>query len=1171
QVRVRVIQGRQIAGANISPVVKVTVGNQARQTKVKKSTNRPYFDEMFFFNYQEIASTFFDNLISFEVFNSQKLRANALIGSFESDVGFFFDQQDHMVNRKWVLLTDPEDKMEGAKGYLKVTVIVLGPGDEAPINHDDEDDLENNLLQPAGVIMRTSIFALKVYRAEDIPQMDSSFADSVKKVFMGEANKELVDPYVLVSFAGKQSRTRCHEKSDHPEFKEELFVSFRLPSMCERLKIQMYDWDRFTADDCIGTAYLPLSAISGQTEEEVISSLCNCSGFLPTFGPCYVNFYGSTREYSDLPDEFDDLNLGIGEGVAYRGRLLVELETTLGENAMSPSEDLDDEDIIRIQPFLRRRKFKLFACFLEATMVACPDSSVQFEVSIGNYGNRLDTSVEPSSSSTAACNPVFDGSFYYFLPWSDSKPCCSVESHWEDIAFRLEAFNMLTRTLERLQKNMDKVELALDAKMPAPELAALVIALLGDLIQDCRRPLPEVSSKTAGANDLDFKKYAQREKEKLAIAEEARKLRDNATDIEEAMNEIEGYQKRLELVAVEPQNCMPDVVIWMLNGNKRVAYHRIPAYEVLFSHSEQARGKHCGKVLSVFLKYPGKKQFDIEDHPEVPCKIDVALWLGLEKDQDAWTDRSNTGGEFIVFAETYENMTKFLGKWTTKCAARPSWSNLEGNEKLLKESFIPPLGWRWDGDWFIDPEKSGGYDQDTGHMVFMEDLFENEARLPGGNWEPATTPWTDIHGNEAVDKDTVTCPEGWDWNQEWTVDMNRAVDEDGFEYSVDPSVGAYVPVEKTYHLSRRRRWVRTRKVIKKKPSIEPKKEKDLLEGDGWEYAPAFSLRFHNKERTVDLVKRRRWHRKMLQEDPTEPAVFQMEGGNTSTPRMFIKFEKYQKFQLRVYLFQASDLLAADSDGLADPYARVVFQKQSQTTCTKYHTLCPMWDQTLIFEDVMIYRTQELVVESPPKIVIELFDKDQVGKDEYMGRCVATPEVKLHGQGPPAPRLLWYPVTKGDMEGGEILAAFELFLSIWGMRPCTKFLRGDEGADLPYYPPMNKDLYMVPSGIRPVVQRTAIEVLCWGVRNMKKFQLASVSSPSIEFECGGHVVNSTIIKNTQKNPNFDQPLFFFDVYLPKEELYTPPMNIKVRDNRSFGRRPIVGVHCINSLQPFRCEP
>ena len=58
-------------------------------------------------------------------------------------------------------------------------------------------------------------------------------------------------------------------------------------------------------------------------------------------------------------------------------------------------------------------------------------------------------------------------------------------------------------------------------------------------------------------------------------------------------------------------------------------------------------------------------------------------------------------------------------------------------------------------------------------------------------------------------------------------------------------------------------------------------------------------------------------------------------------------------------------------------------------------------------------------------------------------------------------------------------------------------------------------------------------MCWGVRNMQKFQLASVTSPSVELEVGGHVIQSKVIRNTKKNPNFDEPLLFFDIVSPWE--------------------------------------
>ncbi len=77
-------------------------------------------------------------------------------------------------------------------------------------------------------------------------------------------------------------------------------------------------------------------------------------------------------------------------------------------------------------------------------------------------------------------------------------------------------------------------------------------------------------------------------------------------------------------------------------------------------------------------------------------------------------------------------------------------------------------------------------------------------------------------------------------------------------------------------------------------------------------------------------------------------------------------------------------------------------------------------------------------------------------------------------------------------------------------------------------PRDPNRYTIPDQLRPVLQRTAVEVLCWGVRNMQRYMLFPVTSPSAEFDVGGQVRASTVIKNSKRNPNFDTPLLFFDV-------------------------------------------
>lgn len=72
---------------------------------------------------------------------------------------------------------------------------------------------------------------------------------------------------------------------------------------------------------------------------------------------------------------------------------------------------------------------------------------------------------------------------------------------------------------------------------------------------------------------------------------------------------------------IQPQHTVPDVFVWMLSNNKRVAYARVRARDLLFSLWDEARGVDCGKVVTLFLKVSSSEGTQQEGALEVLWRV----------------------------------------------------------------------------------------------------------------------------------------------------------------------------------------------------------------------------------------------------------------------------------------------------------------------------------------------------------------------------------------------------------------------------------------------------------------------------------------------------------------------------------------------------------------------
>ncbi|XP_016803687.1 otoferlin isoform X3 [Pan troglodytes] len=979
QVSITVIEARQLVGLNMDPVVCVEVGDDKKYTSMKESTNCPYYNEYFVFDFHVSPDVMFDKIIKISVIHSKNLlRSGTLVGSFKMDVGTVYSQPEHQFHHKWAILSDPDDISSGLKGYVKCDVAVVGKGDNIKTPHKanetDEDDIEGNLLLPEGVPpeRQWARFYVKIYRAEGLPRMNTSLMANVKKAFIGE-NKDLVDPYVQVFFAGQKGKTSVQKSSYEPLWNEQVIFTDLFPPLCKRMKVQIRDSDKVN-DVAIGTHFIDLRKISNDGDK----------GFLPTLGPAWVNMYGSTRNYT-LLDEHQDLNEGLGEGVSFRARLLLGLAVEILDTSnpeLTSSTEVQVEQATPISESCagKMEEFFLFGAFLEASMIdrRNGDKPITFEVTIGNYGNEADGLSRPqrprprkepggeeevdliqnasddeagdagdlaSVSSTPPMRPQVTDRNYFHLPYLERKPCIYIKSWWPDQRRRLYNANIMDHIADKLEEGLNDVQEMIKTEKSYPERR--LRGVLEELSCGCCRFL-SLADKDQGHSSrtrLDRERLKSCMRELENMGQQARTLRAQVKrhTVRDKLRLCQNFLQKLRFLADEPQHSVPDIFIWMMSNNKRVAYARVPSKDLLFSIVEEETGKDCAKVKTLFLKLPGKRGFGSAGWT-VQAKVELYLWLGLSKQRK----------EFL-------------------CG------------------------------------------------------------LPCGFQEVKAAQGLGLH--------------------------------------------AFPPVSLVY-------------------------------------------------------------------------------------------TKKQAFQLRAHMYQARSLFAADSSGLSDPFARVFFINQSQCTEVLNETLCPTWDQMLVFDNLELYGEAHELRDDPPIIVIEIYDQDSMGKADFMGRTFAKPLVKMADEAycPPRfpPQLEYYQIYRGNATAGDLLAAFELLQ----IGPAGK-------ADLPpINGPVDVDrgpIMPVPMGIRPVLSKYRVEVLFWGLRDLKRVNLAQVDRPRVDIECAGKGVQSSLIHNYKKNPNFNTLVKWFEVDLPENELLHPPLNIRVVDCRAFGRYTLVGSHAVSSLRRFIYRP
>ena len=217
---------------------------------------------------------------------------------YEMDLAYVYQQPKHALVHTWVALSNAQSlDYQACRGYLKFGCCAISEGDEqVDLTVKEKKQANADALLPPHIKTEAVQLCVRLIKAEALPKMDS---------WGGTC-----EAYVQVEFGGASIKTRAVKADQRwmgAYWFEDVLIPVTLPAVATQLVMTVWDEDKASGDDIIGTLRLHWKDIKENKYGDY----------------CWFNIYGAPLKVQG--DYTDNMNEEPRIASNWRGRILCSL------------------------------------------------------------------------------------------------------------------------------------------------------------------------------------------------------------------------------------------------------------------------------------------------------------------------------------------------------------------------------------------------------------------------------------------------------------------------------------------------------------------------------------------------------------------------------------------------------------------------------------------------------------------------------------------------------------------------------------------------------------------------------------------------------------------------------------------------------------------------------